>query len=490
MSTDHTSQPDTVSLSHAMTVLLRRWRIVLACTVLGVLLAGVAYVITPASYQATSQVLVSPLPVALSATATGAQSVTAKDVSMATEVGLATSPDVAASAATGLKYTGSPSDLLAHVDVQNPTDSLLLLITYTASTPDAAAKGANAFAQAYYDVRAGAVGDAKNLLLGTTKTQIDDLTKSVGILNGKIQTETGAAQDADKFTRNAQLAQIDSLESLQNKVHLLDLTPAVVSNATAPTSPSAPKRSVYLVIGLLLGLLVGCLLAALRESRDKTVHSYVDLEGITGERVLGRVPGRSSSAEVDESYRQIAVHLRASAPEVTPLMLAVIGPRDQALSAVPALVARGVAAIGSTVLLATVDHSGAALPAGPSVVTTDLGPEAQFAARSAAPDLGLLGKSPSQVVVLDGVNIAQESTALVLAEAAAGVVVAVAQDRTNRRELAALLDTLRQVGTPVLGLVVVEKGGRTTSAPAKELEAQPVSVAAALESSRVPTVRS
>lgn len=494
MSTDYSAAPEgTVSLTHALAVLARRWKVVVTCAVLGVLLAYAAFLVVPRSYDATSQVQVNPLPVAITGTANGSQTVSVKDVSMPTEVGLVTSYNAAAIVAKNIGWTGSLDDLIAATTVTNPTDSLLLDITFTGSSADEAVKGANSFAAAYLQQRAASATDQVKTLQKQITDEVKTLTENVAAYNavlGSASANSPAASTA-RQQRDAALAQIDSLTQLGRKINLLDLSAgSIVGPATPPSSPSAPKRLVFVAAGLLLGLLLGCLVAAIRERRDRTVRDFVDLEALTGEHVLGRVPAVATDGApgraAAEAYRQLAVRLRAAAPHDRPAVLAVVGADAGTTGAVPGNVAAALTSLGSSVLLATSDRQ-AANDAPGSVAVSDLGPEHLLGERARAGSLTSASDRDCDVVVLDATNVENPSSSLVLAGAAAGVVVPVAEDRASRQDVVALVEDLRRLGTPILGLVVVEHGtgaaphGRGTPAPAAESE---VSLSRALATDR------
>ena len=60
---------------------------------------------------------------------------------------------VADTVAKRLKLDQDPKDLVNRLTVENPIGTLILNITFTASTPERAQDGAQAFAQAYLDYR-------------------------------------------------------------------------------------------------------------------------------------------------------------------------------------------------------------------------------------------------------------------------------------------------------------------------------------------------
>ena len=64
---------------------------------------------------------------------------------------------------------------------------------------------------------------------------------------------------------------------------------SVVSPAQLPTSPVAPRKKVYLVLGLLLGGVLGVGAAVLREAADRRIRDSDDAAEISGAPILGSI---------------------------------------------------------------------------------------------------------------------------------------------------------------------------------------------------------
>jgi hypothetical protein len=60
--------------------------------------------------------------------------------------------------------------------------------------------------------------------------------------------------------------------------------------ASTPTTATAPKRGIYVPIGLAVGLLVGFLLVAIREVRDTSLKNLKDARLYTQLSILGSIP--------------------------------------------------------------------------------------------------------------------------------------------------------------------------------------------------------
>jgi tyrosine-protein kinase len=96
----------------------------------------------------------------------------------------------------------------------------------------------------------------------------------------------------------------------------------VVQSAELPTSPSSPKKNLYLAIGLLVGLLAGVIAAQLRDTFDTAVRTKSRAEKLAGAPVLASVgedgqvksehlvvrDGRSSPSS--EAFRRLRTGVR------------------------------------------------------------------------------------------------------------------------------------------------------------------------------------
>ncbi len=64
----------------------------------------------------------------------------------------------------------------------------------------------------------------------------------------------------------------------------------VIDKAELPLSPVSPNRSTNLMIGILLGLMIGTGIVLLREYLDNTIKTTEDVEKCTGLPVIGTIP--------------------------------------------------------------------------------------------------------------------------------------------------------------------------------------------------------
>ena len=274
------SNETAVELTDYLAVLRRRKWLILAVTLIG-LAAGLVYSLSrPEVYTSTAKVLLSP-------TRAGAAVTTV--VSMATEEEIVVSESVARLAARRLEAERL-DQIISNVEVTSPTESLVLYIAYTASTPEGAQEGAQAFAISYIAYRA-------------------------------------------------------PLESI---------TADVIAPADLPSAPSSPNPPLETALGGFVGLFAGIVLAYFRDRTDERIRSLPEVEQIFGVPVLAilhdrpaprrgrrRAPQRSIVAEAPDSreaapFRTLgaAVARRIEQHNIQTLLIA--GVSDYRISAVTA----------------------------------------------------------------------------------------------------------------------------------------------------------
>lgn len=247
-----------MELKDYLRVVRRRWISIAAVTLIGLgLAAGYTLTQTP-QFQAKSQLFVS---VKAGASATDVSQGNAfAEKRVTSYVSLATSPRVLQAAAQQLRL-GDGKALAGKVTATSPTQTVLINVTATDSSPELAADVANA-----------------------------------------VATELISA--------------VNEVEDV-NIVHL-----SVFEQAMPSTTPSSPKVATNLALGALLGLLIGATYALLRELLDTKVRSLDDVERTLGAGVLGTF-STDSTVESEplvtqgdqfshraESFRQLRTHLQ------------------------------------------------------------------------------------------------------------------------------------------------------------------------------------
>jgi capsular polysaccharide biosynthesis protein len=169
---------------------------------------------------------------------------------------LAQSEPVAAVAATSLKTTATPTQLLEHVRVDVPANSQILRVKYRDTVPLTAQHGADAFARAYLAFREA---DAR----AQAKASQTSIQRDVARLQKEAsETEKAIADPNARQAAQARLASINNrlqpLLAQLNGFLALDFTPGtVITPAGLPATPASPNNRLDVGIGLLVGLFLG-----------------------------------------------------------------------------------------------------------------------------------------------------------------------------------------------------------------------------------------
>ncbi|MEV7965425.1 Wzz/FepE/Etk N-terminal domain-containing protein [Sphaerisporangium sp. NPDC088356] len=288
-------------------MLLRR-RVALAGFLLaGLCCGGIALALTPPSYTATAEVLVS---------ATGVQDQTnqtsqrqREPLNLDTEAQVARSAVVASRAARALKVK-DPDTLRDQVTVTVPPNSAVLAVSYTARDPVTAAAGAQAFAKAYLANREATAKHALNAQLKVLAGKLREVDAALGTtVTGLPRTVPGsAARTIAAQRQNVLSKQVYNLTVKYDTLRTVAITPgSVISDARPPTSPAQPSPSLYLGSGLFLGLLAGAGAAMVRDRFDTRLRTAADVERLSGLPVLCE---GENARELRELAIAVARHLR------------------------------------------------------------------------------------------------------------------------------------------------------------------------------------
>lgn len=276
---------DVVRLSDYLLMLRRHWRVVTACLVVGVALAGVHVQFAPREYTSSTSVLVTAT--TPEAGTTGAR---ATGINLDTEAQLVTSTEMVTAAATLLDLDSTElGDLAARVTVTVPPNTEILTIGFLAPSARAAQDGAQAFARAYLDGRRGMAQASLDAELQALQDRVEAVTAQIEqIATAGERLPEGSPQQLRNEERLANLgSQVAALTSQQDQLRAAPVTPGrVITEAPRPASPSSPDPVVSLTAGVLLGLLVGLALATVRYRADDCIHTPADLERRTGTAVL------------------------------------------------------------------------------------------------------------------------------------------------------------------------------------------------------------
>src|SRR4051794_6802953 len=252
---------------------IRAHRLLVAFTTLGLVLLAVAWlagVRTP-SYQATANLLVTPLPQD-DTTFRGLQLVRDSGDpprTVQTAASLVDSPEAARRTAEAMGPDWSMQKVRDTVTVEPEGESNILAITGTADDAGTSARLANTFARQTLAVRRDALQRNASPLLDQLKAR----QKAIGT------SDTTAAAELE-----------DRINQLQSVSTGTDPTLEISQAAEVPDSPSGASAPVIIVLALIAGLALGSAAAVLIELLDRRIRDEEEALAILPLPILARVP--------------------------------------------------------------------------------------------------------------------------------------------------------------------------------------------------------
>jgi len=295
-------RPDSFETADYVGVLRRRWWIVLALTIVGVVAAFGYLLVAPKAYTATASVAVVPTAADQSNVVAGSRT-NGATVNLDTEAQVVQSTTVATLAAKMMHSPLTPWALAQQVNVTVPPNSSILDISCKASTPEGAATCANDFAKAYLQNRSTTATNYINQQLQKLQKKISALNQAETALHTKIGTLPAnspdkAADRAQMKTYQSQGAKLTQQYAATSALAAQTNGGSIISIATPPGKPSSPKKTLILGSGLIAGLLIGLIAAFLVDRRDKRIHDPTHVERLLDLPVLLELPPGTFGREV------------------------------------------------------------------------------------------------------------------------------------------------------------------------------------------------
>jgi capsular exopolysaccharide synthesis family protein len=300
-----------VDLRDYVAVLRRqRWLVVVVAAIgLGAAL-GYSLASRPV-YSARAEVLVRPI--SLNPLDSGID-----DLSLETEREVVLSTSVARIVARRLG-TRASQDLLAHVEVEVPTESQVLEIVYSDPDPRRAFLGAITFAEAYLQFRTRQAVNSALRVQESIQSQIDTLETELEAINEAVAAAVPGSPEHQnaQIQRQVILGRLSVLENQQATISAPSLDPGSIIGREVPTEPSSPRFPINLAVGLFFGAFFGVVGAFIRDRLDDRIRATSDLERSARAPVLATVPYSSnagqngvasfdtSDPEVAEAYRRL-----------------------------------------------------------------------------------------------------------------------------------------------------------------------------------------
>jgi tyrosine-protein kinase len=293
-------------------MLIAHWTWIALITIAATAVAAIVAELEPPIYKAQAEVAVYP---ASSAAGPGLQAFV-----MGTEKGIASSGTVLSVVSRSLFIP--ESKLRQGLSVTVPVDTDLLVISFSDPSPQVAQSVAEAVAEEYVLYRAS-----------TARSNVTGTVSPTPFPPGAVQ-------------------------------------PAIVTDATLPTSRVSPNRKLIVGVGLVLGLALGIGLALLRDMLDDGLRGALDLQTQAETPVLAQIPAfrrkrqsladaliivRNPNSAVAEAYRNLRTRVLQIAAWRRGNMLLVTSPGREDKSTVAANLATALALTGKNVVLVCAD---------------------------------------------------------------------------------------------------------------------------------------
>jgi capsular exopolysaccharide synthesis family protein len=283
------------------TIRERIWLVVIAVVV--TTLIAMIYVLTASkTYEATSQILATPVaiddPVIHTLPLVFESSDPTRDIETATQ--FVNNLNVAQRVKTDLHSPLSPQALLNKISAQPVATSNIIAVTATGDSPEQAQTIANAFAKA------------------TVAERTDDLHRAVQAMLPTLETQLRGSGAAVAPALSTEVAQLQTLASTP------DPSMRLQTLADLPTSQASPRPLLSIAGGLLAGLVLGIVAAFAAENLDPRLRREAQLRRLYRLPILGRIPkesGRPSAAPLAprrisgagvEAYRTLRTALEVS----------------------------------------------------------------------------------------------------------------------------------------------------------------------------------
>lgn len=496
-----------VRLAHYGAFLRRRWRIIIGVTLCGLTAGMGTLLFVPTRYTATTSVLVSP---------TGVQDPTPlangrapAEINLDTEAQIATSTEVARRVQKMMQLDISTENLLEHVSITVPPNSAILEISYHATTQRAARLASRSFAQAYIRHRGDVARARVERRVKALQEKIKKKTDKIGSVASRISAAPGgtSAHLLARTRRNWLAQQVSALNSRVSALTTKSITPGtIISAARLPAQPSGPSFPLHATTGLMSGLLVGIVTGQLRDRTDTRIRRAADVAQLTGLPVLLNVQDRQEKLRLahkrsrfGQGFHELGRSLTATLGRGQHVVVVTGTCPGGGGSAIAVNLAMALARSGSHTVLICADMASSqaarlvGLQGGPGLSESLLYGTPVSALEQRVPDQPRLRvllpglqreltaeylQSPlmqqllrtvrhaATYVVVEAPAISDSADAQALAESSDATVVVVEVPRAERARTRQGVQRLSEVGTAVLGAVVISD--QFHRAPARE----------------------
>lgn len=270
----------------------RKWVIVQAALVVAIA-ALVASILQPKTYQGEAKVLITGQDTGAAIFGTALSDLTNQpERGLQTQVQLVQVRPLAETAIRTLGLQESPEQLSKRITVASVGQTNIISVKAMDSSPERAARVANAVATAYVEW-------SRASKRASIKTAADEVEQRLNAAKDEILAlgrKISAQGKSDELSAELQIATgayttlASKLEELRVNEQLEIGSGSVVSPAVSETQPVSPRTLRNTALGLAVGLAFGLGVAFLYEYLDNTIKSDEEAEKHYGVPILGHIP--------------------------------------------------------------------------------------------------------------------------------------------------------------------------------------------------------
>lgn len=297
-----------LELGDYIAIMRRRWIFVLLPVVIVPWAAFFISANEPDRFASEARVLLGDT-AAQEAVDAGSQSTSFRNRVLENEMRLATGDAADAEVATRFDVE---VNAVPRASVSAESNADILVFRSTSENPETAANVANAWAEAYLDLKEEQTQSSIDGAVAQLETKLDELQAEREDVRAELVVLEDRLARASEATREQAQLRVDrEASNISGSVTLIDaqiaataksitdLTlsadlalgsgPRVISEATPASNSSNAPASRNVVLGLVVGAILGAALALLRENLDRSVNTPEDLEAL-GLIHLGSIP--------------------------------------------------------------------------------------------------------------------------------------------------------------------------------------------------------
>lgn len=290
------SSMDEISFEDIWNILVRRWLIIVLCTITAVVAGYLYYDRIVPLYRSTATLLVQ-VPSSSSGTSFDPMgNYSASEKWALTYAEMLRGEPVLKEASNRINYpTFTVEDLRKRLTVSVVPDTMLLKVSYDYVDAGYAQKIVNTindiFIKKVNEMYESRLAESNKKL----QDQIDQINHRISSLTeqqdneGITQLEKRSLQDDIEYQYSIRAVLMDQLLKIELQEKQFAPTVKVYQEGTKSETPTNKNFMLIMAICLVLGLFVGVLLAFLFEYLDDTIKSENDLKRITDKRILGNI---------------------------------------------------------------------------------------------------------------------------------------------------------------------------------------------------------